>query len=61
LLYLLNSAAHLKEEEAEQKSIDYREKQISRYILGGRRGNRNVSPPFALDARRPCRSQSNQG
>jgi len=33
LLYLLNSTAHLKEEEeAEQKSIDYREKQICRYI-----------------------------
>lgn len=32
LLYLLNSTAQLKEEESEQKTIDYREQQISRYI-----------------------------
>jgi hypothetical protein len=34
LLYLLTSTAQLTEEKAEQKTIDYREKQISRYISG---------------------------
>jgi Phosphotransferase enzyme family len=41
LLYLLNSAAQLKEEEAEQLTIDYREKQILRYVSGSADGMRN--------------------
>ena len=34
LLYLLNSAAQLQHEEAQRETIDYREKQVSRYLSG---------------------------